>query len=118
LNHVGLGDAPEVLLVCADGYRIPFDTSTLSRPGLRGLLAIRDTALPADGEDHWLPYKHGAETISFHPFYLVWAVSNESAAHDTQTLPWPFQLTEIRRFKLKRYFAPAAPAVEAEDSGD
>jgi hypothetical protein len=60
LNHIGLGDARELLLVCADGYRIPFDTSALSQTQLRGLLALRDTVLPADGENHWAGYRHGA----------------------------------------------------------
>jgi len=61
VNHIGLGDASELLLVCADGYRIPFDASLLPQSQLRGLLAIRDTALPADAETHWAAYRHGAE---------------------------------------------------------
>jgi mono/diheme cytochrome c family protein len=116
LNHIGLGDAPEVLLLCADGYRIPLDRSKLSRRQLRGLLAVRDTALPVDGDSHWLPYKHGAEIVSFDPFYLVWASADDSIELDTKTLPWPFQLTEIRRFDRDRYFAPARPPEGADDS--
>ena len=116
LRHIGLGDAPELLLVCADGYRIPFDTAALSRPRLRGLLAIRDTALPADGETHWLAYRHGAETVSFDPFYLVWAGTDHVATLGTETLPWPFQLTEIHRFDRGAYFAPARPPAAAGDA--
>jgi mono/diheme cytochrome c family protein len=116
LNHIGLGDAPELLLVCADGYRIPFDASALSQSQLRGLLAIRDTALPADGESHWAAYRHGAETVSFDPFYLVWASTDEGADLGTETLPWPFQLTEIHRFDRVAYFAPARPPSGAGDA--
>lgn len=114
LNHIGLGNASELLLVCADGYRIAFDTSTLSQQPLRSLLALRDTALSADGETNWLPYQHGAETVSFDPFYLVWASADGSVALDTETLPWPFQLTEIRRFDRDTYFAPARPPTSAD----
>lgn len=101
--------------ICADGYRIPFDTSTLSRPQLRGLLAVRDTELPAVGETHWLPYRHGDETIDFDPFYLVWAGSDESTDLDTKRLPWPFQITEIQRFDREADFAPARPPEGAAD---
>ncbi len=116
LNHIGLGDAPEVLLLCADGYRIPLDRSTLSQRQLRGLLAVRDTALPVDGDSYWLAYKHGGEIVNFDPFYLVWASADDSSELDTKTLPWPFQVTEIRRFDRDRYFAPARPPEGADDS--
>ncbi len=116
LSHIGLGDAPALLLVCADGYRIPFDASALSQRPLRALLAIRDTALPADGKANWLPYQHGAETVNFDPFYLVWASTDKSIEPDTETLPWPFQLTEIHRFDPGNYFAPARPPSDANDA--
>jgi mono/diheme cytochrome c family protein len=116
LKHVGLGDAREVLLVCADGYRIPFDTSALSNPQLSGLLAVRDTAFAADGDTHWEGYRHGAEIVSFDPFYLVWASADESIDLDAFELPWPFQLTEIRRFDRETYFAPAQPQAGADDA--
>ncbi len=116
LNHIGLGDAPEVLLVCADGYRIPFDTTKLRQRPLQGLLALRDTALPVDGEANWMPYQHGADTVSFDPFYLVWASAVDSIELDTETLPWPFQLTEILRFDRDTYFAPARPPDGADDA--
>jgi mono/diheme cytochrome c family protein len=109
LKHIGLSDASELLLVCADGYRIPFDTSALSQSDLRGLLAIRDTALPANAGTHWPPYQHGAEIISFDPFYLVWASNENGTDPDTEKLPWPYQLTEIHRFDRVAYFAPARP---------
>jgi len=116
LDHIGLDDASELLLVCTDGYRIAFDASVLSQPHLRGLLAIRDTALPADGETHWKPYEHGDETVSFDPFYLVWASTDDDADLGTETLPWPFQLTEIHRFDRRAYFAPARPPADAGDA--
>ncbi len=116
LDHIGLGSAPELLLVCADGYRIPFDVAALSRSGLRGLLAIRDTALPADGEAHWAIYRHGAEAVDFDPFYLVWASTDAGADLGPETVPWPFQLTEIHRFDRTAYFAPARPPPAAGDS--
>ena len=116
LDYIGLGDAPEFLLVCADGYRIPIDTSTLRQQPMRGLLALRDTTLPTDSEANWLPYQHGADTVSFDPFYLVWASADDSIDLDTETLPWPFQLTEIRRFDRESYFAPARPPAAADDA--
>lgn len=116
LDHIGLGDAAELLLVCADGYRIPFDAAALMRPPLRGLLALRDTALPADGETHWEEYRHGAEVISFDPFYLVWAGAHNRFDSDTEALPWPFQLTEIHRFDRDTYYAPARPPASAGDA--
>jgi mono/diheme cytochrome c family protein len=116
LNHIGLGDASELLLVCADGYQIPFDTSVLSQSDLRGFLAIRDTALPVNAGVHWPPYQHGAEIINFDPFYLVWASAASGADPDTKTLPWPYQLTEIQRFDRVAYFAPARPPAAAGEA--
>jgi len=116
LRHVGLSDAQELLLVCADGYRIPFDVSALLQHPRRALLAVRDTALPVDGKTHWPSYRHGTETIDFDPFYLVWVSADERAALDAETLPWPFQLTGIRRFDRDAYFAPARPAPDAGEA--
>ncbi|MDJ0851696.1 MAG: cytochrome c [Myxococcota bacterium] len=116
LEHIGLGDAPELLLVCVDGYRIPFDTRALSGPRLQGFLAIRDAALPADAASHWTPYRHGAELVSFDPFYLVWASSDEGADLGSDTLPWPFQLSGIQRFDRAAYFGPARPPAGAGDA--
>ena len=109
LKHIGLGDAAELLLVCADGYRIPFDATRLQQRPLRGLLALRDTAVPASGGAHWEGYLHGAGTVNFDPFYLVWAGAYERMAPETEALPWPFQLTEIQRFDRETYYAPARP---------
>ncbi len=116
LNHIGLGDAQALLLVCADGYRIPFDASVLSRLPLRGLLAVRDTGLPAGSKTRWLAYRHGAEIVSFDPFYLVWSSADESINLDTATLPWPFQVIAIHRFDPDDYFAPARPPSDANDA--
>jgi len=116
LNHIGLGDAAELLLVCADGYSIPLDAAALSRPEVRGLLALRDSTLPVGGETHWVPFRHGAEIVSFDPFYLVWAGTDESIDLGTEVLPWPFQLTEIRRFDRQTYFAPARPPAGAAEA--
>jgi mono/diheme cytochrome c family protein len=116
LDHVGLGDAEELLLVCRDGYAIPFDAAALAQPALRGLLAIRDTALPADGETRWAPFRHGAEIVSFDPFYLVWASTDPSIDLGTDAMPWPFQLAEIHRFDRERYFAAAAPPDGASEA--
>ena len=116
LKHIGLDDAPELLLVCADGYRIPFDASAILQPPLRGLLALRDTALPADSKTNWLPYQHGADTVNFDPFYLVWASADDGIDLDSKPLPWPFQLTEIRRFDRDGYFAAARPPAGAADA--
>jgi mono/diheme cytochrome c family protein len=111
LRHIGLGGAPELLLVCADGYSIPFDAAAALKEPVRGLLALRDTAVPADSGRHWQPYRHGTEAISLDPFFLVWAPAKPGADVDLgpETLPWPYQLTEIRRFDRAAYFAPARP---------
>ena len=116
LNHIGLADASELLLVCADGYRIPINASTLMQPPLRGLLALRDTALPADGKAHWEAYRHGAELVDFDPFYLVWASADDRIDLDTGALPWPFQITGIQRFDRVTYFAPARPPAGADEA--
>ncbi len=116
LDHVGLGDAAELLLVCSDGYSIPFERSVMSKPGLSGLLAIRDTTLPPDAEANWVPFRHGTELISFDPFYLVWASTDPSTDLSPETLPWPFQLTEIRRFDRWAYFASAEPPEAAGEA--
>ena len=116
LKHIGLDDAPELLLVSADGYRIPFDASALSQRPVHGLLALRDAALPAGSKTHWREYRHGAETISFDPFYLVWTATDENIDFDTETLPWPFQLTAIQRFDRDAYFAAARPPAGTDDA--
>ena len=116
LAHVGLGDASEILLVCADGYRIALDVSTLVKPPLSNLLAIRDMALPTAGEDHWEVFLHGAEIVNFDPFYLVWASNDERVDLGTEVLPWPFQVTEIQRFDRLKYFAPALPPAGANEA--
>ncbi len=115
LEHVGLGDATEVLLVCEDGYAVALDTSLVAQPGLDALLALRDAAVAGDGEAHWPPFRHGAELVDFDPFYLVWASADPGRDVGSDALPWPFQLVEIRRFDRKAYFAPARPP---EGSGD
>jgi mono/diheme cytochrome c family protein len=116
LNHIGLADAAELLLVCADGYRISINASTLMQPPLRGLLALRDTALPADGKAHWEAYRHGAELVDFDPFYLVWASADDRIDLDTAALPWPFQITGIQRFDRDSYFTPARPPADADEA--
>ncbi len=116
LSHIGLGDAAEVLLVCANGYRVPLESSVLAQPQLRGLLALRDTGLPADGKSRWLPLQHGSEIFNFDPFYLVWASKDDSIDLNPDILPWPFQLTEIHRFDRDKYFAPARPPRDANDA--
>ncbi len=116
LDHIGLGDAAGLLLVCTDGYNIPFDSALLSQPALQGLLAIRDKAVPADSETHWAPVRWGSQLTDFDPFYLVWTSDDESTDLGTETIPWPFQLTEIRRFDRQRYFAAAAPAADADEA--
>ena len=116
LNHIGLADASELLLVCADGYRIPINASKLMQPPLRGLLALRDTALPADGKTHWEAYRHGAELVDFDPFYLVWASADDNIDLDIKALPWPFQITGIQRFDRATYFTPARPPAGADEA--
>ena len=116
LAHIGLGDAAELLLVCADGYSIPLDVSTLLKPPLSSLLAVRDTALPGDGEAHWEVFWHGTEIVNFDPFYLVWASTDEHVDLGTEALPWPFQVTGIQRFDRLTYYAPARPPVGANEA--
>jgi len=116
LSQIGMGDATELLLVCSDGYSIPFDTELLSEPALQGLLAIRDTAMPANAETRWAAFREGGQLVDFDPFYLVWTSSDESIDLGTEVIPWPFQLTEIQRLDQKSYFAPARPPTDADDA--
>lgn len=118
LDHVGLGDAKDLLLVCADGYSIPFAAQEILAKDVQGLLAIRDLAMPEGGSTHWQRFRHGAEVIDFDPFYLVWAARDEAGAQapslGPDSIPWPFQLTEIRRFDPDDYFAAARPSPPAD----
>lgn len=115
LAHVGLGDAAGLLLISADGYSVPVDLAGIRNRPVSGLLAVRDAEFAPDSPQHWRPYRHGAEWIDFDPFYLVWSAQPGAStdASDTEALPWPFQLTEIRRLDRDAYFAPARPAADA-----
>lgn len=116
LQQAGFAEGAQLLLVCTDGYSIPFDSSVLSDPQWQGLLALRDMAAPAD--KHFIDFQHGAELVNFAPFYLVWSQTQQAAAATTSNvqsvreLPWPYQLTEIRLLQPGDYQA-AMPAATA-----
>jgi mono/diheme cytochrome c family protein len=114
LKQTGFEAGAQLLLVCTDGYSIPFDSSVLADAQWLGLLAVRDMDAPV-GKD-FIDFKHGAEWVNFAPFYLVWTQAEVSATASAKValrdLPWPYQLTEIRALKPTDYQA-AMPSASA-----
>lgn len=101
----------QLLLVCSDGYSIPFDSAVLEKDEWQGLIALRDIAA-AEGT-HFVPFAHGREAVDFSPFYLVWTPQGETASTlAARDLPWPYQLTEIR-VQRPEDFAAAMPPESA-----
>lgn len=117
LELVDFEPGSTLMLVCEDGYSIPFDTSVLDDPDLEALVAIADMA--PDPEANWKLYPHGRELVNFDPFYLVWAKDEQSSNPDEATLsllrelPWPYQFQEVRKLEEADYLA-AKPAQAAD----
>lgn len=115
LTFAGFEPGATLMLVCEDGYKIPFDSSVLDDPDLRGMIATADLA-PSDGEN-WKLYQHGRELVSFDPFYIVWSLDTDSGPAPGQAnlsrlkeLPWPYQFQEIRNLRESDYAAAKPPA--------
>ena len=109
LQDQGFAIGEQLILVCTDGYEIPFDTSVLEHAELQALVAFGDLQ-PSEGSDFKL-YQHGRQLVDFHPFYLIW--KDEAAQLDAaawKKLPWPYSLVRIRR---AGDFAPEPPTAEA-----
>ncbi|MBB4636676.1 c-type cytochrome [Longimicrobium terrae] len=88
--------ADEVLyFVAADGYRATMAQSAAD-PRIKGIIAFADLDAPAGSA--WQPVRHGAQSISPAPFYLVWGQTG-AAPGDTADAalrrPWPYQLARI-----------------------
>lgn len=120
LTRAGFPPGVQLLLVCSDGYSIPFDSSVLLGNEWQGLLALRDTA--ASGDNYFVPLDHGGEKVDLAPFYLVWSPHPAASGNSATTaaeLPWPYQLTEIRRLQPADYQSamPAATAPAAVQEG-
>ncbi len=118
LALAGFEPGATLMLVCEDGYSIPFDSSVLQDPDLQALVATADLA--PDPDTHWKLYPHGRELVNFDPFYLVWVKGGISQGPDPETLsllqelPWPYQFQEIRNLEEKDYLA-AQPAQDADE---
>ncbi len=111
LTRAGFPPGVQLLLVCSDGYSIPFDSSVLLGNEWQGLLALRDTA--ATGDNYFVPLDHGGELVDLSPFYLVWSPHPDATGNSTVTpaeLPWPYQLTGIRRLQPTDYQSAMPPA--------
>ncbi len=118
LQQAGFAEGAQLMLVCTDGYSIPFDSSVLSDPQWQGLLALQD--IEASEGKHFIDFQHGADLVNFAPFYLVWTQTPgtpSAATSSVHDLPWPYQLTEIRLLQPADYQAAmpdadAAPVVQ------
>lgn len=90
--------ADEVLyFVAADGYRATMAESAAD-PRIKGIIAFADLDAPEGSA--WQPVRHGAQSVSPAPFYLVWGQTGAaSAPGDTADAalrrPWPYQLARI-----------------------
>jgi mono/diheme cytochrome c family protein len=109
LTKGGFRPGALLLLVCTDGYSIPFDSNVLLSNEWQGLLALRDQA--ATGNNYFVPFDHGGEKVDFAPFYLVWSPLNGATSTTTASdLPWPYQLTQIRMLQPADYQSAMPPA--------
>ncbi|HEX8394410.1 MAG TPA: c-type cytochrome [Longimicrobium sp.] len=98
--------ANEVLyFVAADGYRATMAESAAD-PRVKGVVAFADLDAPAGSA--WQPVKHGAQSISPAPFYLVWGQTGAAAPGDTADAalrrPWPYQLARIEVMDPRRKY--------------
>eukprot|EP00752_Nemacystus_decipiens_P018801 g16857.t1 len=113
LEYIEIGEGEQLVFVATDGYQINFDSSLLLQPELNGLVAFRDLEAPENL--NWELFQHGRELVNFDPFYLVWAIEGDDLENpDTErlySLPWPYQLNEIRVVSADQYAA-AAPTAE------
>ncbi|MEM9622412.1 MAG: c-type cytochrome [Pseudomonadota bacterium] len=101
------------LLVCTDGYEIPFDAAWLEDERFAGLLARGDVEADA-AQGPWLPYRVGSEPTALSPFYLAWAADAPDAQQAARDLlPWPYALHEIRYHDADELHAAAAPRRQA-----
>lgn len=102
--------AGEVLyFVASDGYRATM-SEPASDPRVKGIVAFADL----DATGGWEPVKHGAQSISPGPFYLVWEsrTPGDSAA---LARPWPYQLARIEMVDPRRKFGRIYPTGVPDD---
>ncbi len=112
LKDQGFKVGEPLILKCIDGYEIPFDTSVLDNPAVQPLLAVADLE-PSEGIDFKL-FQHGQHTVDFDPFYLVWKADATQVDDATiNKLPWPYQLSSIRR---AGDFAPQQPPADVQSA--
>jgi mono/diheme cytochrome c family protein len=100
----------EVLyFVASDGYRATM-SEPVSDPRVKGIVAFADL----DAAGGWEPVKHGAQSISPGPFFLVW---ESRTAGDSAALarPWPYQLARIEVMDPRRKFDRLYPTGVPDD---
>lgn len=109
LTSAGFRPGAQLLLVCTDGYSIPFDSNVLLSNEWQGLIALRDQA--ATGDNYFVPFEHGGETVDFAPFYLVWTpIAGTTSTTAASDLPWPYQLTQIKVLQPTDFQSAMPPA--------
>lgn len=91
----------QVSFVCSDGYTINSSSKLFGLKDKNAWLALAS----ADNSDQlindrWMPFSVGSKVIGFDPFYLVWSGVEPKAA---LTLPWPYQLSEIKLLHKNAY---------------
>jgi len=102
LTSAGFRPGAQLLLVGADGSSLAFDSNVLLANQWQGLIALRDQA--ATGDNYFVPFEEGGESVDFGPFYLVWApIAGSASTSITGTstasaseLPWSRGLTQIK----------------------
>lgn len=110
LEFAGINLGEPLTFVATDGYQIAFDSSLLLQKDLQAIVAFRDLE-PSEGQN-WELFQHGRDLVNFDPFYLVWAIDDDHLTSPDSarlsTLPWPYQMNEIR-IADKGQYALAAP---------
>lgn len=107
LDYAEIELGEQLVFVAIDGYQIAFDSSLLLQADLDAIVAFRD--LDATAGLNWQLFQHGRHLVNFDPFYLVWRIANEDLddpdIERLSTLPWPYQMNEIRIVDKNQYLA-------------
>lgn len=120
LTQGGFEIGESLILECSDGYEIPFESSLLEDTRLRALIAVADID-PDPGLD-WKLLQHGRHPVNPEPFYMIWSAAAEAQglsvdASIIEKLPWPYQLTRIRRAANDTPTPPPRTATASVHSG-
>lgn len=88
-------DSSAILFQAADGYAVPMDLATLSRPGFEAYVTFATTDAE-DGDFTLMALESG--DVDPAPYYLTWIVPDGTFADNDEflaQLPFPYQLIRI-----------------------